>query len=1045
MATSRLKHMLVALAAMLGILAAHGAAGDPVNWYLTVTYDNWTTQSSTQFVESGTANVYTISGYSVTAVGFKFGVRDGSWSSTQYGWVENVTAADQAFSIANTGQCNGWASIPIGTYDVTVNLSALTIRFDTPSGSSSDIDDSSIDYWYLAGDFSSWSLSSTYQFTQSQADSDVFTLEFTAPTLDEWNGFSFALVSASWTTKYNCPGGNLSELGTAYQMAQFTDNTNAYCNAMTEGDSYTLTWNRANRTLEITANGSGGGSSVSSSFVRGADISWCTEMEADGKKFYNAQGVETDIFALMKQIGMTAIRLRVWVNPSSYGYGAWCDKADVVAKAVRAAAQGLDVMIDFHYSDIFADPVTQTKPVDWTSANTAAKAAQKVAEHTTDVLTALQTAGVTPKWVQVGNETRYGMVWNVGRVNNNDFSNYVTLSNAGYDAVKAVFPNAIVIVHMHNAWDASSSNTFYSGFQNAGGKFDMIGLSHYPDYSDWNSTSSGVASNRNAVSNISTLATTFGKDVMVVETGFDSSAPALAKQVMEDFFDRVADVSACKGIFYWEPEVYGNWKPTYYNTVGWNAYNMGGFTSTGKPSQVLDPFKSSASQYPDALTLYDEAGENILGYLTATTDGVYSGTLTSSVDWFTFQVVDEYDDVWYRTDTSDFWSLTTTGEQKFWLGAYGTHTINVDLTQGTWSYTRQVEDTDNWYLYSYGNWEFDKPFTQSTQNSDVFTLENFTVTSENLDQYGGLSFHIISANWTEAYSYNANVSAEGSYTLLASGGEGVWGNIYANFLQPGIPYTLTWNRVTHVLTIAGPSTLTLNAASAVAPTHTAGYYNVRATLHLEGGKWNMVCLPFFLDRASLEYYFGSNVKLAKFTDATRTVHSNAGAGAPRRANSATGVAEFTTCTAEGLTANTPYLLNPSTDVESLSIDNKWVEASNPATVTNGSYSLVGTNAASTAAAGNYFIDSSGNFIQAAGSETIPAMGAYIASSSGASLAGEGLSFRVDNVVTGIRDVTAAESPADGRVFDTQGRCVGTSLDGLPAGIYITGSRKVIVR
>ncbi|MGN1246829.1 MAG: glycosyl hydrolase 53 family protein, partial [Muribaculaceae bacterium] len=67
--------------------------------------------------------------------------------------------------------------------------------------------------------------------------------------------------------------------------------------------------------------------STAQDFARGADISWATEMEADGRKFYTADGVETDIFALMKSIGMNAIRLRVFVDPAGYGYGPWCDKA----------------------------------------------------------------------------------------------------------------------------------------------------------------------------------------------------------------------------------------------------------------------------------------------------------------------------------------------------------------------------------------------------------------------------------------------------------------------------------------------------------------------------------------------------------------------------------------------------------------------------------------------------------------------------------------------------------------------------------------------
>ena len=139
-------------------------------------------------------------------------------------------------------------------------------------------------------------------------------------------------------------------------------------------------------------------------FVRGADVSWGTEMEASGKKFYTTSGQETELFALMKAIGMNAVRLRVWVNPLGYGYGAWCDQADVVNKAERAHEQGLDVMIDFHYSDFFADPSRQKMPKDW-SGYTFDQVKAAVADHTKEVLTALKQKGVEPKWVQVGNET----------------------------------------------------------------------------------------------------------------------------------------------------------------------------------------------------------------------------------------------------------------------------------------------------------------------------------------------------------------------------------------------------------------------------------------------------------------------------------------------------------------------------------------------------------------------------------------------------------------------------------------------------------------
>lgn len=138
-------------------------------------------------------------------------------------------------------------------------------------------------------------------------------------------------------------------------------------------------------------------------------------------KFYN-NGQPEDIFRLMRDIGMNAVRLRVWVNLESKqpqlggsAYGPWSGKEDVVAKSRRAKEAGLDVMIDFHYSDYFADPGKQIKPVAWEglSFDGLKKA---LASHTEDVLRAIKDADVNVRWVQIGNETTSGMVWPEGRL-----------------------------------------------------------------------------------------------------------------------------------------------------------------------------------------------------------------------------------------------------------------------------------------------------------------------------------------------------------------------------------------------------------------------------------------------------------------------------------------------------------------------------------------------------------------------------------------------------------------------------------------------------
>lgn len=325
-------------------------------------------------------------------------------------------------------------------------------------------------------------------------------------------------------------------------------------------------------------------------FASGADVSWCTEMEADGKRFYNADGTETELMALLRQIGMNAVRLRVWVNPEKE-YGAWSDKADVVAKARRAHAQGLAVMIDFHYSDRFADPSQQYKPAAWTGYSMD-QLKQAVADHTADVLQALKDEGIEPQWVQVGNETRPGMIFDEGKLDwtksgSAVWSGYVALSNAGYEAVKRVLPNTQVIVHIDRA--AEDNVWFFRDFKQYGGKFDMIGLSHYPDWDTWSTD------NSKAAANVTKLHTTFNVPVMIVETGFNSYDETRAANVMNDLFSRVKGLAGCVGVFYWEPEVYANWKPAVYSRWGWGAYGKGAFTAQGRPSAALAAFRDEAA------------------------------------------------------------------------------------------------------------------------------------------------------------------------------------------------------------------------------------------------------------------------------------------------------------------------------------------------------------------------------------------------------------------------------------------------------------------
>ena len=265
-------------------------------------------------------------------------------------------------------------------------------------------------------------------------------------------------------------------------------------------------------------------------FAKGADISWVTELESNGHKFYNASGQERECTALMKELGLNAIRLRVWVDPKKHDN--WCNTADMVAKAERADRLGMDVMVDFHYSDWWADPGQQHKPAAWEGLGlTDLKKA--MADHTREVLQTLKAKGITPKWVQVGNETTNGFLWPVGRTSDN-MENYASFTQAGYEAVKEVYPDAKVIVHLDGGCDHKRYDFIFDGLRKYGAKWDIIGLSVYPYWdieakleTDWQGTV------RDFTENIRYLSQKYSTECMVVETGVEAKKPKEGKTIMK--------------------------------------------------------------------------------------------------------------------------------------------------------------------------------------------------------------------------------------------------------------------------------------------------------------------------------------------------------------------------------------------------------------------------------------------------------------------------------------------------------------------------------
>jgi arabinogalactan endo-1,4-beta-galactosidase len=310
---------------------------------------------------------------------------------------------------------------------------------------------------------------------------------------------------------------------------------------------------------------------VTDTFVRGADISWLTQMESSGRKFYNSAGAEQDCIQILKGLGMNTIRLRVWVNPSN----GWNGQSDVIAKAVRAKNLGMKVMIDFHYSDSWADPGQQTKPAAWKSLDFASLK-QSFISHTATVLNGLKSAGVTPTWVQIGNETNDGMLWPDGKASTN-MTNFAQLVSAGYTAVKAVDPSIKVIIHISNGWDNALFRWIFDGLKNNGAQWDVIGMSLYPSSTNWSTL------NTQCLTNMNDMVSRYNKEVMVVEVGMSWDQANACNAFLTDLITKVKSVSNGKGlgVLYWEPESYNNWQ----------GYTLGAFDNSGKPTIALNAFK----------------------------------------------------------------------------------------------------------------------------------------------------------------------------------------------------------------------------------------------------------------------------------------------------------------------------------------------------------------------------------------------------------------------------------------------------------------------
>ena len=287
--------------------------------------------------------------------------------------------------------------------------------------------------------------------------------------------------------------------------------------------------------------------------VVGADIGWLTQLESMGYTWTDTTGATGSALQILKNHGVNTIRIRTFVNPTItsgvLGVGD-NDQAGSIALAVLANSMGFKIMIDFHYSDTWADPGDQTTPAAW-STETYAQLQTSVYNYTYGFMSALAADGIYPQYVQVGNEINSGMLWPIGSVgattvNGNNFTQITGLINSGYSAVKAVSTTTKVVIHLATVSNLTDFEWFFDGLKAGGANFDIIGGSYYD----------GPSNITTVAANLNTLAARYTKPVMICEIGYLYSDPTDAYTDVQGAILAMNAVPSSMGLggIYWEPE-----------------------------------------------------------------------------------------------------------------------------------------------------------------------------------------------------------------------------------------------------------------------------------------------------------------------------------------------------------------------------------------------------------------------------------------------------------------------------------------------------------
>lgn len=269
--------------------------------------------------------------------------------------------------------------------------------------------------------------------------------------------------------------------------------------------------------------------------IIGADISFLPQLEKEGIHF-SIDGRQDDAITILKAYGFNYIRLRIFNDPtadSGYSKEGYCGLDETLRMARRIKAANMKFLLDFHYSDTWADPGKQFKPEAWKNLSFP-DMTKALHDYTRDVLSALKAQGTLPDMVQVGNEINHGILWPDGAFTNTD--NLAALLKSGINAVREVSPKAKVMLHIADGGQNEESRSFIDNMLSRGVQFDIIGESYYPQ---WHGTLEDLSNN------LSDLSNRYNMDVVVAEY-------TAHKIEVNDIAFTLPD-GKIKGTFIWEP------------------------------------------------------------------------------------------------------------------------------------------------------------------------------------------------------------------------------------------------------------------------------------------------------------------------------------------------------------------------------------------------------------------------------------------------------------------------------------------------------------